>query len=137
MLFKIFVSGPKADKCKWKNSPCYWNYDSLGWGCYTFKVRNKIITVRLKIFWLIVLWIWNTAKDVVLTFLKNRPDCFVNLFGGRGQYDHRLFFITLLKKYWSKAVEIFWLFLNTYTPPLGLNRAFILNGWVLRHTTWM
>ena len=28
------------------------------------------------------------------------------------------FFITLLKKYWSEAVEIFWLFLNTQSTPL-------------------
>ena len=38
--------------------------------------------------------------------------------GGGGQFDLPPFsFFTKLKKYWSEAVEIFWLFLLTQSPP--------------------
>ena len=36
--------------------------------------------------------------------------------GGGGNLTPRSFF-TLLKMYWSEAVEIFWLFLHTQSPP--------------------
>ena len=39
------------------------------------------------------------------------------LLGGGVNLPHPEVFFTELKKYWSEAVEIFWLFLNTQSPP--------------------
>ena len=58
--------------------------------------------------------------------------------GGMGGKGPPCSFFTLLKKYWSEAVEIFRLFLNTHNHPFRFKTgSFILTAGVLKHTAWM